>query len=594
MIMMLKPNILALSLLLPVLVSVFLAVNAWRPRYAPRGKTFGLLMFALAIWSAAYGLELASTDFNSMIFWLKIEYIGIPYISALMVLVILQFVGINFSISKKQTLLLFIVPFITMLLSLTFTAHTFYYKEVSFDDSGSFPLLKLTPGIWYYVHVIYSYILVIYAITLMAKKLYYQKSLFRNQLIFMLIAVLIPFITFTFYFAGWMPVKNLDPTPFAFALSGLAISVNIFKFRMLDLMPIAREHIFRSMNDGLVVLDNKGRFVECNPMALKIFNRKETPVGMRAIDLWPDHPNISDIINDQEVRTIEINTFSNDSTHYYLVSSSKIYNHKNETVGKLIIMHDITQRHNLQETIRKSEEKLRLMNAEKDKLFSIIAHDLKGPLGSFSGLTELFITDDDITPDEMKEIASKMNQSAQSLNTLLDNLLQWSRMQRDDMSIHQRFIKVHPLVDKVLEISKEPIAKKELFVRNMVNIDIQVFADENMLDSVFRNLISNAIKFTPKGGNIVVTAKQTATEVLISIRDTGIGMPKKMIEHLYSFEHKNGRPGTEGEPSTGLGLVLCKDFIERNDGQLFVESEEGKGTVFSFSLPITKPENISF
>ena len=104
MIMMLKPNILALSLLLPVLVSVFLGVNAWRPRYAPRGKTFGLLMFALAIWSAAYGLELASTDFISMIFWLRIEYIGIPYISALMVLVIIQFVGINFSISKKQIL----------------------------------------------------------------------------------------------------------------------------------------------------------------------------------------------------------------------------------------------------------------------------------------------------------------------------------------------------------------------------------------------------------------------------------------------------------------------------------------------------------
>lgn len=163
-------------------------------------------------------------------------------------------------------------------------------------------------------------------------------------------------------------------------------------------------------------------------------------------------------------------------------------------------------------------------------------------------------------------------------------------MQRDDVTINQSMIKMKPLVDKVLEISQEPIAKKQLFVKNMLSEDIHVFADKNMLESVLRNVITNAIKFTPKGGNISITAKQTETEALISIRDTGIGMPKKMVEQLFSLESKNGRPGTDGEPSTGLGLILCKDFIERNEGKLYVESEEGKGTVFSFSLPITKPQ----
>lgn len=420
----LKPNVLSLSLLLPVIVSVFLAANALRPRYAPRGKVFGILMIAVALWSAAYGLELASTTYKAMIFWLRVEYLAIPYISALMLLVVLQFIGINNSFNQKQTMLLFVIPVITMILSLTFTQHTLYYKEVSFDDSGSFPLLKLTKGIWYYVHVFYAYILLLYAVILMAKKLYFQKSLFRNQLIFMLLAVLIPFLTFTIYFLGWMPVKNLDPTPFAFTLTGIAISVNIFRFRMLDLMPIAREHTFKSMGDGLVILDNKGRFVECNPKALKIFNRKTTPVGALAAELWSDYPKLTELLKDIETKTIEISTSQNGNNLIFLVSSSNITDHKDKIVGKLIVMHDITQRHALQETIRKSEEKLRLLNAEKDKLFSIIAHDLKGPLGSFSGLTELFITDDFITPDEMKEIASKMNQSAHSLNALLDNLLQ--------------------------------------------------------------------------------------------------------------------------------------------------------------------------
>ncbi|KAF0130447.1 MAG: integral membrane sensor signal transduction histidine kinase [Bacteroidetes bacterium] len=585
-VMTLKPNALALSLLIPVIVSAILAIEAWRPRYAPRGKVFALLMFAIGLWSAAYALELASVSREAMLFWLKVEYLAIPYISVLMLLVILQFSGLNTFISSRHIGFLLIIPVLTMFLSITHEYHSLYYKDVTVNTSGNFPLLQLSLGPWYYVHVIYSYVIILYSVAVLSKKLYYQRSLFRNQLIFMLIAVIIPLATFTVYFAGLMPVKNIDPTPFAFAASGLAMSVSILKFRMLDLMPIAREHVFRSMGDGLVILDKKSRLVDCNPMTINVFGWNKIPYGSSSDQLWHNYPKVIELLSVSGSEIREFSTVINGKEHVYLGSASDIKNHKKDVVGKLIVIHDITQRHVLQETIRKSEEKLRLLNAEKDKLFSIIAHDLRGPIGAFSKLTEMFLTENDLTAGEMKTIATDMNHSAQSLQGLLENLLQWSRMQRDDVTIKKQYLYVKPLVDKSLDLLREPVLSKTLFIKNMVPVNLMVYADENMLQTVLRNLLSNAIKFTPKGGNIIIQSKETDGNANIRVRDTGIGMPAEMIAQLYNFEQKTGRQGTEGEPSTGLGLILCKDFIEKNGGILEVESEEGKGSTFSFTVPL--------
>lgn len=580
----LSPNVLALSLLIPVIISVVLAAEAIKARYAPRGKVFSLLMIAIGWWSATYALELASTNFEAMVFWLKVEYIGIPFISVLMLLVILQFSGLNTFIASKHIGLLLIVPVLTMTFAVTHDYHTIYYKSVSLNDSGAFKLLHLEIGPWYYVHVIYSYLLILYSVAVLVKKLYYQRSLFRNQLIFMLIAVLIPLISFTLYFTGLMPFKNIDPTPFAFATSGLAMSVSILKFRMLDLMPIAREHVFRSMGDALVILDKKNRLVDCNPMALNIFGWKKIPFAEASGQLWKPFPQLMDLVysDGREIKEFSVNLTGRN--YYYLASSSDIKNHKEELVGKLMVIHDITQRHILQETLRKSEEKLRTLNAEKDKLFSIIAHDLRGPISAFSKLTEIFMKEDDLTAGEIKLIATDMNHSAQSLQSLLENLLQWSRVQRTDLMINKEMVALKPLVDKSLDLLRESISVKQIKIGLFIKPDLMVFADDNMLQTILRNLISNAVKFTPKEGSVTIMAEAKADSATISVTDTGIGIPDDMIRQLYSLEQKTGRPGTEGEPSTGLGLILCKDLVEKNGGTLNVVSEVGKGTTFSFSV----------
>jgi signal transduction histidine kinase len=588
-------NTYAITLLIPAIISFVLAFEARKRRYAPRGRLFALAMLTLGIWSLTYAMELASTTQGMMQFWLKLEYMAIPWVSLLMMLVVIYYSGIETPFKFSHIGFLSIIPLITMALAITHEHHQFYYKSVTLSQEGPIPLLKLEIGPWYYVHVFYSYALNLYALWVLIRKLVHQHSLFRSQLLLLLIAVFVPLLSFTLYFAKLMPVKNIDPTPFAFTISGLLMSVSILRYRMLDLMPIAREHVFRSMSDGLIVVDSKLRLVDCNPVAEQIFNWKSTPFGKSVADLWKDFPELVALSSRKGEESMELHVPYSNEVKIYLTNSSDIHDHKNTVVGKLLAIHDITHRFKLLETIRKSEESLRALNSEKDKLFSIIAHDLRSPISAFLSLTGLFLDDgQDMSRDEMREIALSMNRSAESLTGLLDNLLQWSRMQRNEVRIRPQDLDVNLLIERDLQIYTDSIKKKELTIETSIASNIKIFADENMFNTILRNLISNAIKFTQQGGKVVITA-DNADNGMVSVRisDNGIGMTEDMLANLFNFGSQISRPGTAGEPSSGLGLILCKDLTERNKGKLLVSSAPGKGSTFTVLLPQASTQSVA-
>ncbi len=583
-----EPNLLSLSLLLPITLSAVIAIEAFRPKYHALGRLFGLLMLTIMVWSVAYSLELSSTTKAGMMFWLRIEYLAIPYVVPLMLLVILRITGIGLQISAYKYGYLFLIPVIISVMSITNDHHHLYYTAVELDLEQQIPLLKLSIGPFYYLHVIYVYAMVAYSLFVVVRKLIYQRSLFRNQLLFMLIAVLIPLVSFSLYFADLMPVENIDPTPFAFTLSGLAMSVGILKFRMLDLMPIAREHVFKSMSDGLVVLDAKNRLVDCNPVVSKIFGWKNVPYGKPLDELWEPFQNLFQSTEKPAEQPLEVTLEVAAAKRHFLVSTSIIYNHKRREVGKLLVMHDITTRFELQQHLRQSEEKLRMLNAEKDKLFSVIAHDLRGPIGNFMSYTRLF-TDDSVGMDkeDMVEASKAMHKSATSLFGLLENLLNWSRMQRDDISVNSKPMVLRDVVSANLDLQHENRSRKNIEALNHVDANLKVLADENMLDVILRNLISNAIKFTESGGKISIHAEaQKDGLVNVTVTDTGIGMDAETLENIFRIDKNKSRPGTAGEISSGLGLMLVKEFVEKQGGNLKAESREGEGSQFSFTLPL--------
>ncbi len=241
--------------------------------------------------------------------------------------------------------------------------------------------------------------------------------------------------------------------------------------------------------------------------------------------------------------------------------------------------------------IEAKNDELKKLNAEKDKFFSIIAHDLRSPFNTLLGFTNLLAEDlSTLTLEEIKPMVGSMRTSAEKLYTLLQNLLEWSMMQRGLHSFNPKSVLLTNLLVPILTSVRDSADKKMIGISNDFPENLRLIADEQMFASLMRNLINNAIKFTPTGGGIKISAKSMSDNfVEISIRDSGIGMNQTMLDNLFSLETKINREGTEGEPSTGLGLILCKDYAEQHGGKIYVESEVGKGSTIRFTIPCANP-----
>ncbi|MFH0842155.1 MAG: two-component regulator propeller domain-containing protein [Bacteroidota bacterium] len=241
----------------------------------------------------------------------------------------------------------------------------------------------------------------------------------------------------------------------------------------------------------------------------------------------------------------------------------------------------------LEETVAIKTAELSELNAAKDKFFSIIAHDLRGPLSSFVGATQI-LSEDILTMEkkEIMDISVSMKTSATNIYNLLENLLEWSRLMQGQMEFIPVKFKLKGKIEACIDVLSESARKKRIETAIIIPDEMEVIADHNMFDTVIRNLVSNAIKFTPAGGKVSVTADfKIDHSIEIKISDSGIGMTPELKSKLFLLNEKTSRKGTEGEPSTGLGLLLCKEFVGKHGGKIWVESESGKGSVFIFTLP---------
>jgi len=357
------------------------------------------------------------------------------------------------------------------------------------------------------------------------------------------------------------------------------------------------EQIFNTSPDAAVITRlSDGKFVDCNEGYTRISGYTKEDISGKSsieINIWKNPDD-----RDEVVRMIQEKGFfenyellfqrKNGEVITGLMSATVIA--LNEIPHIISVTRDISDRKQNEIEIHQKNEELHKLNAEKDKFFSIIAHDLRGPFGNFLLLTQIMAEDlPGLSTSEIQEIAESMRNSATNLFGLLENMLQWARMQQGLIPFEPVVTELLPIVDESIALIVEPAKNKGIDLTCYIPADINVFADRNMLQTVIRNLVSNAVKFTPRGGKISLLAKITDDKsVEISIKDTGIGMSHKMVEDLFKIDVQTNRKGTEGEPSTGLGLLLCKEFTEKQDGKILVVSEENKGSTLYILLP--KPE----
>ena len=374
-------------------------------------------------------------------------------------------------------------------------------------------------------------------------------------------------------------------TSLALAASREKISQSEMRFRGL----------FENMVEGFVlyeiIMNEKGNpadavILEVNDAFLKQTGfTKEDTLGQSLFHLFPHRapkafPLFAGVAMGGE--SMEYETYSGDFARYF---RAKLFSPAYGQVA--VLFDDITDIKKTEESIRKSEENLRRSNEDKDRFFSVIAHDLRSPFHSLFGLMELVINDKNgLSPEELQHFLKDIYKSGENLYALLENLLEWANLKRGVMKSRSEIMSVSNRINQCTKFLSLKAEQKGITVTVNCPEDLEVFADKHMTDSVLRNLLSNALKFSKRNGMVDISAKPREDKfVEISVSDNGIGMPPEYVARLFKTGEKIGLKGTEGELSSGLGLLLCKEFVEENGGEIWVKSEEGLGSTFSFTLP---------
>jgi len=254
---------------------------------------------------------------------------------------------------------------------------------------------------------------------------------------------------------------------------------------------------------------------------------------------------------------------------------------------RLVFLRNISEQKQVENSLREREVRLRELNATKDKFFSIIAHDLKSPFNAIVGFSNLMTEQIKLKDyDGIEEYAEIILNSSTRAMELLKNLLEWSRSQTGRMTFNSEYLDLSLLIRETADLLKDSAQQKLITITTEIPSNMQVMADRAMINSVLRNIISNAIKFTHTTGKIVISAVQNRDECEISIRDTGVGIGSENIHRLFRMDESFSTVGTHNEKGTGLGLLLSKEFVEKHGGKIWVTSEPGKGSTFYFTIPV--------
>ncbi len=244
----------------------------------------------------------------------------------------------------------------------------------------------------------------------------------------------------------------------------------------------------------------------------------------------------------------------------------------------------------IKEQIQEKNEELNKSNATKDRFLGIIAHDLKNPIGAIWGISDLLLVDTNIEETEKQKCIAAINSSVKHTHELLEDLLNWARAQNKSILYEPKKQNAYVVVEKELKILRQVAQKKSIQIKNNIPTDFNVFADHNMFETVIRNLVSNAIKYTYSEGSIVIDAqlflKDDRHYTEFSVKDTGMGMSEEKVSRLFTITKNISTKGTENEEGTGLGLLLCKEFVDIHNGTIRIESQENIGSKFKFVLPL--------
>lgn len=576
--MFLSINAFATTLFLSGLVSMLISICVWS-RVVGSIRWFTHMLFCIALWAITYGLELACTSLEQMLFWIHFEYVGIALLPATWFCFIVSFIGKHQWLTRRNLAALFSIPVITMVLVWTNSLHHLHYKSVSLDVAGDYRLLAIERGPWYYFFTGYFYVLLAAGTILLQNRFRHADRIYRQQNWIILLSAFIPWFVNLLYLLGFRPYKHIDLTPYAFIITSSLLAIGLLRFRLLNLIPIARDKIIEGMHSGMMVLDVQDFVIDANSEMRRILQRESKIVGEHFQALLGGEAQLNEHVSNRTQAKVQFQLLD----RWYEVGITPLFEHQTVHTGLILLFTDITDHRAVEQKLAQQTRDLQALNRTKSRLLSVIAHDLRGPM---SGLVELmnFMEDGSLSQADFKAQLPLLSRNVNGTYALLENLLLWSKSQFEGERLTVESFNLAQLVHDGLDVWQQQAHRKGITLQSNIPEGIHVLADREMIRIVLRNLVSNAIKFTPAKGLVTISATHSGDHVRVKVTDTGVGMSAQDQKLVLGQDYYTTK-GTAGETGTGLGLMLCKEYVEKNQGQLWVESELGHGSSFFFSLP---------
>ena len=547
-----------------VVVAGLVAYESWRMRPVRGAKEFVYLSFSVAVWCLGYLLGFFNSNLAWKLVFLRLEYAGIISSSYFWLVFVGTYVNSAFLRKRGTLALAAVVPVLSFVLVLTVNAQHLFYSSYGLVKVGQFMTLHKSYAAGFYVEAAYAYLLVIGGTLILLYHVYQMPEHFRKQSRLISLAVGLILVPNFLYVTGTGTFGIYDPTPVAFAVAGIVLSFVMVKYRFLDVVPTAYGHVFRSVNSGIIVVDEKQRVVDINPVAERILSRtSRQTIGKRLSDVSSECGKANESLKATGGST-ELQLGKDGSI--FSVSLSKLSDTRGEPMGNILELHDITE--------------LKNMLDEIDTFSHTVAHDLKTPLSLLAGFSDLLSTHK-LSETERAEAVNVIRLYSNKMMNIVDELLILARVRRQQ-NVGLETLDMAPIVKSaLLRLERLAVEKNgKIFspARWPSSLGYAPWVEE-----VWVNYISNALKYGGQLPSIYLGSEERNHEVRFWVKDSGPGLRKDDQEKL--FKEFSRLSGAEDESGHGLGLFIVGRIMSKLGGEAGVESEPGSGSKFYFSLP---------
>ncbi len=576
-------TIYSLFFLVTALVSFFGAILAFNRRRVKGALEITWLMIAAGIGAFWVIFETSAVTMAEKIFWAKLEFTGGAFTPVLYLIFVLRFTGKEKFLSARNIAFLCILPLITLAVVFTNDYHNLMWSGFS-TISAKTNLMEYYHGVWFWTgYLAYSYIMLTIATFYIFSFIYHHRNSFQYHGWVILLGGLLPWSASILYLTGVNITPGLDLAPASITLSGLLLIYAIFHNRFLDLVPIARETLVETLQDGIIALDGQNRIQDINGAALSYLGIKNKSIlGLSAQESGATViPLLNAVTDNNPVDFLEI-----ESGHE--LKTFRIIKHtiKNQSGSRIIVIRDIADFVAQQNELIKAKEKAEESDRLKSAFLANISHEIRTPMNGILGFTEL-LRELKLSEDEQQEYLAIIDKSGTRMLNIINDIISLSSLEAGLSKVKITNFDINDQIGILFKLYEPQASEKGL--KMMVNGTIsaeeaKITSDKEKVKEILANLIKNAIKFTAKG-SIEIGFSKHADGLECYVKDTGIGINPEQKEFIFERFRQGSESVARYYEGAGLGLSISKAYVLLLGGKIWVDSEEGKGSTFYFTIP---------